>query len=158
MLTTVGVAGAIPAAYPKTVGGVAYAASFNPTSGGRRSYPSITTFASPSYTDTPGWTNWPGGGPLGLGSAGYTLQGRVTEDRFEGINGAFANHHSDLAVGGVSFVPNVNNPSNNNYDSGYVNVSSSASGAITFHDYCSSNPGGTAFTGNITFYYRYTRP
>lgn len=152
------VAGSVAAAYPKTLAASTQWNTFNPTSGGRRSYASSdTSYASPSYTDTPGWT-WSAGGPLG-GPGGYQLQIKMSADRFEGISaGSHPSHHSGLEIGGTNTGVLLEDNAGSNPVTAWVNVANTVSGAVHMHDYCAPNRGGgNAFTGNEVLYYQYVR-
>lgn len=130
--------------------------TFNPTSGGRRSFPAVTSYASPTSLDTPGWT-WPAGGPVSC--PGYQLQVRYRCDRLEGINGVFTNHHYDLDIGGGSAVQTLQNvpASQTDFTTPWADITNAKTGAVHFHDWCDSHEGGTAYVGNVRFYYRYVR-
>jgi hypothetical protein len=151
-------AAALAAAYPKIIAAGTTYGTFNPASGGRRSYASTDrSYASPNFLDVPSWANWPAGGPLVC--PGYTLQMRVTADRFEMIGGGTPlNHHDGLEIGGTGPVLTITSPANALPDSGYVTATPTLAGAIKFHDYVQpNNSGGTAFTGNIVLFYQYAR-
>lgn len=146
------------AVYLKSTSEVAFN-SFNPTASGRRTYSGTGSFASPNFLDNPGWT-WVAGGPQSLTAKGYQLQMRFTADRFEPMNGQFANHAYALAIAGVQIGPTlVNNPSNAFADTGYFNVGASVAGAVTFHDWATNSNaiGGSSFVGNVVLYYKYSR-
>jgi hypothetical protein len=153
MLTTVGVAGAIPAAYPKTIGPTTFD-SFGPPDGGtRRSY----NGAVDQFIDTHGGS-WAANGPLAaLLSAGYALKMQVGATQLEANSGT--THTYRLKIGGTNTgVQAVGSFGNSNVVSGYVAPSpTNVSGTITYGDYTSAG-GQTAHQGIITLSYEYTRP
>lgn len=153
MLTTIGVAGAIPAAYPKAIGPTTFN-SFGPPDGGtRRSYNGSTD----QFIDSPGWT-WASGGPLAaLVSGGYTLTVQVQASQLESNAGTSHTYRMKVAAANTGPAAVNSNAAGQPTQSGYVALSpTNASGTITFGDYCSASQ--TAHQGIITVSYQYTRP
>lgn len=150
------VRGAIQAAYPKTLAANTTWNSFNPTNPNRRTYSFNGTFASPNFTDSPGWT-WSAGGPLSSPS-GYQLQIQMENNGIEGINGVSNNHDYAMAVAGAQTLTNVSAASGASDVVGpWTNESNSLAGTVTFSDWCANNSGGTAYVGVVTIRYQYIR-
>lgn len=167
MLTSVGVAGAIPAAYPKTIGPTTFD-SFGPPDGGtRRSYNGTTD----QYVDTHGGT-WAAGGPqASLIGAGYTLKFQVEANNLEAGGPPTTAHIYRLRIGGASqnvgaanpatsALPSAGTQSGNDCKSPFAAPSGgqTVTGTISYGDYEVANTGNTMHQGIITLSYEYTRP
>lgn len=143
--------GAVAASYPKTIAPNTSWNTFNPTVGGRRAYGAISTFAAPSFTDTPGWT-WPADGPLSC--PGYTVQLQLHTDRLEDVVAGQHDHQYAMTVAGVQ--------KNTNFSAvatdvlGPMTNQAGISGAMTFRDF-TGHATGNAFVGVVTVLYQYVR-
>ena len=148
-----GVVGAVPGAYPKTIGPINFN-SFGPPDGGtRRSYNGTTD----QFIDTPGWT-WANGGPTAsLIANGYALTMQVEANDLEANAGKTHTYRMKIA-GSLVGIAAVNSTGGSGIDakSGYLAPSpTTAAGAITFGDYVNNTE--TDHQGIITLSYQYTR-
>jgi hypothetical protein len=154
MIPTAVASGVTASAYPKLIAANTQWNTFNVNPSGRRTYNTNTTFASPSFTDSPGWT-WPAGGPLVC--PGYQLQMSLQTDRIEDVIANQHDHQYALVIGASGqLLTNVSQAAGTNVQGPMTNESAALSGAVTFRDF-TGHSGGTAFVGNCTLRYQYVR-
>jgi hypothetical protein len=142
-----GVAGAVPAAYPKTIGLTTVTTGWNPDGGTRRSYNASTPVM---YVDTvPGWV-------VPAIVPGYTFQMSLFNNT-ENNTTASALHVSRLRMNGVD--TNVYRSPNQGetVSTGFINCPN-PSGTLQETDGYTGGTGGTSHMAGVMVQYQWNRP